>query len=684
LMLIMKKYISALLIGASMAGLTSCHDYLNEQPESSLTPEKFFATADQLAAYTIGMYGNFPVHDQYTFSLGTFIIDNGTDDMVGMSSSSQWAPGLWQTGSGSGWSFTFIRNANYFLDQALPKYEAGTITGNSNEIKQYIGEGYFMRAYAYWRQYKTYGDFPIVKTALPDEKEELMEASVRQPRNKVARFILEDLDKAIELLPVTATGGKQRINKACAQLLRSRVALFEGTWLKHHKGTALVPGGPGWPGDAALLGDFNIDNEINYFLTEAMNSAKPVADAVVNNLAVNTDTPEGYSDATTCVNPYYGMFTESDLNGYDEVLMYKSYALDQSIYSNIYMQFQRNGGNSGWTRGMVNSFLMKNGLPIYAAGSGYDPDWENQGVTATLQDRDSRIRIFTKGDNCVTAYTTDGGTENWAMGWLINASSEMRCVTGYGIKKGMIYTPNPQAHDHGIQGCIIFRATEALLNYMEACVELNNSVDGNAASYWTALRNRAKVDADYNKTIAATDMNQEALGDFGAYSHGNLVSTLVYNVRRERRNELMAEGFRMDDLRRWCALDQLAANPFQIEGMKFWGTVYDKSAGENPMNLKNGDGTESIVKVDVAGGTGNMSDPAISGPYVHPYQISSVSNNFFNGWSWTRAQYLSPLGAAAFTKTGASFDDNGDQVSPSVVYQNPGWSVKAGYGASAI
>ena len=62
----MKKYISALLIGASMAGLTSCHDYLNEQPESALTPEKFFATADQLGAYTINLYGNFPVHDQYT------------------------------------------------------------------------------------------------------------------------------------------------------------------------------------------------------------------------------------------------------------------------------------------------------------------------------------------------------------------------------------------------------------------------------------------------------------------------------------------------------------------------------------------------------------------------------------------------------------------------------------------
>ena len=93
----------------------------------------------------------------------------------------------------------------------------------------------------------------LSREALPDDKEVLMAQTLRRPRNEVARFILDDLAKAIDLLPVNATGGKQRINKACAQLLRSRVALFEGTWLKYHKGTALVPGGPGWPGDPSMI-----------------------------------------------------------------------------------------------------------------------------------------------------------------------------------------------------------------------------------------------------------------------------------------------------------------------------------------------------------------------------------------------------------------------------------------------
>lgn len=39
-----------------------------------------------------------------------------------------------------------------------------------------------------------------------------------------------------------------RINKDAAMLVKSRVALFEATWLQNFKGTAFVPGGEGWPG----------------------------------------------------------------------------------------------------------------------------------------------------------------------------------------------------------------------------------------------------------------------------------------------------------------------------------------------------------------------------------------------------------------------------------------------------
>lgn len=69
------------------------------------------------------------------------------------------------------------------------------------------------------------------------------------PRNEVARFILSDLDKALEYMQNTPpVGGTNRLSQDCVHLFKSRVALYEGTWLKYFKGTAFVPNGPNWPG----------------------------------------------------------------------------------------------------------------------------------------------------------------------------------------------------------------------------------------------------------------------------------------------------------------------------------------------------------------------------------------------------------------------------------------------------
>ena len=50
------KYISMLLLGVTL-GLTSCDDYLDKEPESNVTPASFFTSADDLAAYTVNLYG---------------------------------------------------------------------------------------------------------------------------------------------------------------------------------------------------------------------------------------------------------------------------------------------------------------------------------------------------------------------------------------------------------------------------------------------------------------------------------------------------------------------------------------------------------------------------------------------------------------------------------------------------
>ncbi len=665
------KYISMLVLGASL-GLTSCNDFLDKEPESNVTPASFFTSADDLAAYTVNLYGVLTSIGPGSYGMSTFAYDNDTDNQAGTGYSNRWVPGNWKVGqSGGAWDFGNIRNVNYFLDQVLPKYEAGKISGAAANVRHYIGEAYFLRAYLYLDKLQSLGDFPIVLTALPDDKETLVQASKRQPRHKVAQQILDDLDKALELLQESAPGGKNRISRDAALLLRSRAALFEATWEKYHKGTAFVPGGPGWPGNAEDVKDFNIDSSIDHFLTEAMKSSKELGDKLVGNLVENTDAEEGQDRNLASTNPYYTMFCDKDMSGYSEVIMYRAFdRLKANVTHNIQMQLQRNGGGTGWTRGLVNSFLMRNGLPIYAANSGYDPNWENQGIKATLQNRDSRIKIFTKVDNGIENYTDDG-VNSVDLSWTVKGNNETRMVTGYAVKKGKNYDTQQQLNHHfGESGSIVFRGTEALLDYIEASWLKNNSIDATADKYWRALRTRAKVDPDYNKTIAATNMAEEAKWDFGAYSHGQLVDATTYNIRRERRNEFIGEAMRWEDLIRWRACDQV--NGYQIEGMKYWGTVYEGAWR---------DGSTDLAMVDVEGGKGNISSKEISGDYIRPYQISKINNEVFDGYKFTPAHYLSPIAQSVFRQTAS-----GDQtdLNTSVVYQNPGWPKIAGQGPTDV
>ena len=667
------KYLSMLLLGASLSGLTACDDYLDMVPESSITPGSFFYAESDLAAYSINLYNSvFTYINPGSYGISIFGNDNATDNQAATGYSSRWVPGEWKVPSSGGeWSkdgFSAIRSLNYFLDQVLPKYAAGEISGSDKNIRHYIGEVYLMRAQLYFTKLQNVGDFAIFENALPDLKEELMEASKRRPRHKVARFILSDLDKAIEYLSETAPGGKNRVSKDVAHLLRSRVALFEGTWLKHHDGTAFVPGGPGWPGTDAE--GYNAQTEISYFLGEAMKSAKIVGDKLAGSLVENTDAAEGMNAAFASLNPYFTMFCDTDMDKYNEVLMWREYNESLGVTHNIQMQLQNNGGGSGWTRGLVNSFLMRNGLPIYAAGSGYDAEWEKQGITATLQDRDSRIQIFTKKDGDIENYTSAGTINYVDLEWVVKGNSETRMVTGYAIKKGKHYNDYMQTlHHKGTTGSIVYRGTEALLNYMEACYELNGSIDATADAYWKALRTRAKVNPDYNVTIAATDMAKEAEGDFGAYSKGQLVDATLYNIRRERRNEFIGEGMRWNDLKRWRACDQV--NGYQVEGMRYWGSVYE--------GVWTNDAGVDLAVVDVEGGAGNMSSESVSGVYIRPYQISKVNNSVFNGYQFTPAHYLTPLAQSAFR---VSSEDG--QLENSVIYQNPGWSKVGGEGASSV
>lgn len=638
------KYIVILFGG--FIGLTSCNDFLEMKPLDKVTPDDFFWTESDLASYAVKHY-EFTTHDGY--NIGIWKEDNNTDNQATSSFDNQWAPGelkvkeSYNKREDDPWNFDVIRELNYFLEIVLPRYEAGEITGVEENIRHYIGEIYFERAWKYFSKLKTYGDFPIVKNTLPDEKEALIEASKRQPRNEVAKFILSDLDQAISYLSNTPPGGKNRITRNAALLVKSRVALFEASWLTYHKGTSLVPGGPGWPGK-----DFsgNLDADIAYFVSECKKAAAEIADLGL--LAVNQ------SGERKMGNPYYAQFCLEDMEGCPEILLWKKYNnTDFNIY-HFATSYLPSGGNSGFTRQFVETFLMNNGLPIYASGSGYKGDTS---VDNVREGRESRLDLFMMKPMEVmdTKVGLKWGGDNGAPG-ILNLA-ENRAVTGYGLRKGLSdnYYKGGQT---SIEGCPVFRAAEAYLNYIEAsCIENNGtSIDSKVQGYWTAIRDRANL-PDYKITLDATDLGKES--DWGVYSAGQQVSKLLYCIRRERRCELLEEGFRMTDLKRWRALDQI--RNYQVEGVNLWESEL-KDAYKDETSGKN-------LLIPQGQENPNVSNYTESGKYLRPYQIVKTNNIMFNGYNWCEAHYLTPIALTHFRISATNPDD----LSTSVIYQNPGW-----------
>lgn len=646
--------------------LAACNNgFLDKEPLSNVTPEQYLSNEANLGSYTIDLYNLLPTHGQYGW--GTFEADNHTDNMAGMQPSAMYAPGQWRVEqTGGAWDFTPFYRCNYFLHHVLPKLERNEIEGNRDAINHYVGEAYFLRAFSYFQKLQELGDFPIITDIFPDDREVLTAASERRPRNEVARFILQDLDHAIELLGNTApNGGKNRLGKMAAYLFKSRVALFEGTWLKYFKGTPFVPSGNGWPGAAK---DYNasfqypsgsIENEIDFFLTQAMEAAKVVADAVplVENTGAYQNNP---SDP---VNPYFNMFGDENMEGYSEVLLWRRYSVG-IVTNNVGMYATRGNNGIGTTRSMVNAFVMMDGKPIYASPMWVDENssyWGDDNLSNITKNRDTRAQIFIKrpGDRNMHTQPASHGVEYEPCPNLIATSGEEKYTTGYAIRKGLNFDGKHTQFEQSAIGSLVFRATEAYLNYMEACYEKNGTLDGTADNYWRKIRRRAGINEDYTYTIGLTDMVEEGKTDWGAYSAGQLIDPTLFNIRRERRCELMAEGFRMMDLKRWRSMDQMIQTPYHIEGIDLYSVLFPYWDC-----FKDGNGNSILIP-----GV-NVSDPSF-GKYLQPYRISP-NNIVYNGYRWNMAHYLSPIAIQHFINT-----SSGD-LSASPIYQNPGWPMEAG------
>lgn len=681
----------ALLISGGM--LTACDDYLDITPPSKVSEEMYFNSEEQLGNYLITYYTGsdvngsrgsnaFPHLGVGGSSYQTFLDDDqGTDNESGDNNSFFDGDSKMKVGSkGGAWSFGYINNINYFFDQVLPKYADKKIAGSDVTIRHYIGEAYFLRANEYFGKLRSLGDFPIVTTTQPMAKDSLIMASKRKPRNQVARFIIEDLDKAYEFLSDGATtGGRNRITKDVALLLKARVALYEATFEKYFAGTPFVPdAAAGWPGAAMdYNAGFTYDNaaEVAYFLDQALDAAGKVADAHPN-LTANNKQMIGASYDNMPSNPYYNLFSTEDPKSMDEALMYRTYIKDVSggHCLNQYIK-----GGRGYTQEFANCFLMDNGLPIYDANSGYKGD---DFVADTKEGRDWRWRLFMKAPN---EYVYAGSDLRIGEGKKNKKDKEFKApaltsggvdfTTSTGYTKGKGFTTNMEWNKGGfdITSAIIFRSAEAYLIYMEAAWEkYGDGLDAKAWELWGKLRVRAGLPQDAHVTINATDLAKEeqTSHDFGLYSAGRrITSPVLYNIRRERRCEFISEGMRWDDLIRWRALDQLKTQRYFRHGCKVFGPMLEWFA-HSGSNLK------KMLYDQADPNKNNMSSPTdIEGgfngdpKYFSLDRVSSKNDWYQSGYSWRMAHYLSPIAENHFLESVMEgvFDE-------SPIYQNPYWT----------
>ena len=623
------KYAILGLVGA--AALASCSDdFLDREPMDFGDESSYYNTENDLKVAANNFYEYLPKNK--VLWGGTYTDDNNSDNQAGASPSTLFYEGDKQTVKveNSEWNFEKQRAINFFINTTEKKYSS--IVGNPKNIDHYLGEGYFFRAYDLFRLLRNYGDVPILTQMLPSDQEAITAKSVRAPRNMVARAIIKDLKHAAGLM-LDWHPEAGRVNAKVAQALLARVALYEATWERYHAGTCFVPGNDKWPGKDKNP-DFawpegSAEKEIEYFLDEAIAAAE---------IAVAGHSLE---------DDYLAMFnTPSDkfFGADSEVLLARYYAT--GVLSHSASSYLQGGGGCGVTRAAVQTFLMESGKPWYAAGDEYKGDHLSY---YEFLNRDHRLQWSVRPAGKVSDpdnIDPETGRPAILCNWVppIETSCNEKATTGYCLDKWLSDDAAQRKQSECTTSVPLFRSAEAMLNYIEAYYERHHGLGGMCDTYWRALRKRAGVDEDYTATIAATDLSKE--NDLAVWSKGVEVDKTLYNIRRERRCELIAEGLRLDDLKRWRSLDKMVE--YHVEGFNLWTEMYKQYKGGNGP-----DATTVSIKA--------------LGDYMLPYRVNATSKAYA-GYNFPKPHYLEPIPISEFLLTGG--------FANTPLYQNPGWPTR--------
>lgn len=506
----MKKIFLFSTILSLMFSFIGCEDFLNQPAYDDFTDAEYWKNEDQARTFMYSFYTSLFSGYGSGSSHGPFLMgQTSNDDFASDVEQKDLTPLVVPETDGS-WSFTNIRKANYVLEN-IDRIDAAPAAKN-----HWRGVARFFRACYYSNLVFRYGDVPWYDRVpkLSDSKEDMDYLyKDRDPRAYVDSCIMEDFQYAMD--SVRANDGTLQVNKYVVAAMASRFLLREGTFLKYH----------------------NVDKKL---AEKCLIMAKTAAEIVMN------------SGKYAIAPSYKSLFVSEDLAGNPEVIMYRQY--EDGLLAHSTLAYSYTEAQSGLSRSLAEAFVDATGLPVYYNNE----NWVAKTDVEFFAGRDPRLGMCIRQQYCIK------GQEPKPFSYALSGYSWNKFMDD--SKAG---ESNPTwAREKNTTDAPCLRYAEVLLNYVEATYELH------------LLTGSEFTQADLNKSVnlirARADVNLPPLqmaGDQPAVNgiafddpkrlqieknaDGGETSALLWELRRERRVELCMEGFRLNDLKRWCKLDYM-------------------------------------------------------------------------------------------------------------------------------
>ena len=568
--------------------LSSCQDYLDKEPDSTVSADDAFANFRNFQGFVEEIYNCIPDKEKCNYcpswNWGDDEIfnpeaDNRMTHQVDLGNFRAWeSTGNWLKRDGSStstnkfdhgiWNHAWycIRKCNLGL-QNIDKF----VTGSAEEKKLIEGQLYFFRAWWHEELMEYFGGMPYVDTFLGDNAEQrLPRLTYQECADKAAA----DFRKAADLLPINwdktsaglATQGKNelRINKIMALGYLGKTYLWAASPLLKNGAQA---------GASKNGKTYDYDQEY----------AKKAAEAFGELLSLVETGQTQYALAEFKYSDIYNHERSADANScfsdifYTKKQNWKMPGTVEAIFRGPSADFNGSNWNTSKvfgpkvqkvvahdnvihqpTANLVEAYGMANGEPIYLVEngqyvlnpkSGFDPKHP-------FKNRDPRFYHDIVFDGFKYLNGTPGQYADLQYCQLYTGGN-MRPVanasrTGYFIQKLVPHTCNEVDKDYDWGSALhcylpYMRLADIYLMYAEACAAFGGAT-GKSSNF-------GKTAEDAINTLRERCGAGHVAPEFVADSH-----KFMDEVRREREVELSFEGFRFCDLQRWLLLTEAPYN----------------------------------------------------------------------------------------------------------------------------